>query len=222
MVHCGWEKKGWRSGDVLFCEKVPNMVGFHKSSDVEVQICQNTSLKWVGRIDKHKFRRSILTQYLNNNYRSACINPEILTCIYIYINFLIPRISILNVDCFVSPKTLWKKCPKGSPGRTDCDCLWARSPLHGLMTVACRHRWFFPMEQTLGRAVQPWKLVVGHGGLVDNFREAVGASLGIPGCREELKEKSPTEWMCKRSQQKWLGEGYRWRVALHGALIWRC
>lgn len=63
--------------------------------------------------------------------------------------------------------------------------------------VACRHRWFFPMEQTLGRAVQPWKLVVGHGGLVDHFREAVGASLGIPGCREELKEKSPRNGCAK-------------------------
>lgn len=54
--------------------------------------------------------------------------------------------------------------------------------------VACRHR-CFSREQTLGRAVQPWKLVVVHGGLVDNFREAVGASLGIPGCREELQRK---------------------------------
>ena len=107
----------------------------------------------------------------------------------VYINFLIPRISIINVACFVSPKTCEKNVRRDPPGRTDCDCLWARSPLHGLMMVACRHRWFFPMEQTLGCAVQPWKLVVGHGGLVDNFWEAVGASLGIPGCREELKEK---------------------------------
>lgn len=116
MVHCGWEKKGWRSGDVLFCEKVPNMVGFHKSSDVEVQICQNTSLKWVGRIDKHKFRRSILTQYLNNNYRSACINPEILTCIYIYIYQLLDSPDF-HTKCwlFCFPENVVKKMSEGIP-----------------------------------------------------------------------------------------------------------
>lgn len=110
-VHCGWEKK---DGDpemlFFFSKKAPNMVGFHKSSQVEVQICQNTSLKWGGRIDKYKFWRSILTQYINNSYRSACINPEIL------IYQLLDSPDFHNkcwLFCF--PENVVKKCRKGSP-----------------------------------------------------------------------------------------------------------
>ena len=51
----GEEKKDGDPEMFFFAKKAPNMVGFHKSPEVEVQICQNTSLKWGGRIDKHKF-----------------------------------------------------------------------------------------------------------------------------------------------------------------------